>query len=291
MLKKVLIFLTLVILCVLPSCGKESRQIGKTEVFAEVGEGMHGIVFDNNGNMFIGKGKSVLRITSTGKVSSYITLDSGNQTKNTHIYGMTFGKDKNLYLAAQDRIIKITPDKKVKTVVKEDFDGLTGVSDVKFDPAGNMYVAFDNKVVKYDTLFKKTTYIDGTDVLVDIKNIYFDKDFRNIYICGFTSSNIVKYSINSKGKAVNPQVEFDAMPPFNVAIGSNDDIFASIPWGSGILMIKDKKVIKNIDGGGMKMQDPQDLAFGKKGFDEESLYVITSSRKLFKIYVGCKDVH
>lgn len=265
----------------------------EAEVFVDI-QNIHGIMFDNQGSMFISrKGNEILKVTPDANVTVFTSLDRlRDKTEKTHIWSMTSGKDNTMYVAAYDRIIKVTPDGEMETVIAEEYTGQWGACDVKLDQEGNIYVVHGVRVEKYSGSLQKTTLIDGE--IDDIKlsaavGIDFDKDYNNLYLCDVFGKKVVKYPLDSADTTNAPLiVDLVNKNPEYIAVSENNDAFASLPGGGGVVRVSPdgEKTISC----GNTLNEPFTLAFGKKGFDEEALYVV-SQGKVYKVQVGCKGAH
>ena len=261
-----------------------------TELFVEI-ENAHGIVFDNQGNMFIGKkGMEILKVTPDAEISTFATLESlDDKTEKTHIWNMALGKDNNLYAAANDRIIRITTNGKIQNLINEDYTGEWGACDVKFDAYGNMYVAHGVKVEKYDISLKKTTIIDGQkdDIrLSSAVGIGFDKDYKNLYVGDVFNNKVVRYPLNDGIVAGTSLVIRGLSSPEYIAVDNNGYAYVSLPGGGGLAELSPDGTVKPLNCEN-KLEEPTTIAFGKKGFDEDSIYAV-SKGKIFRVLVGSK---
>lgn len=266
----------------------ESLYMGKSEIFLDLDCELHGITFDNLGNMYVGKeGKNILKITPDGNVKNFVTLD--DTFNNAEIWNITMGIDGNIYAAAKSRVLKITMDGIVSTLIEGDFAGNWGICDVKFDKSGNMYAAHDNKVSKFTQGLEKTDFIDGT--LEDVKimtavGIEFDKNCENIYVGDCMGMKVLKYPVNADGTHTAPQI-FDIIPFAQYIVADEDDnAFISVP-GPNFLAKVCKDGSKEVLWCDNQLMFPQTLSFGKMGFDENSIYIVNKG-KIVKVYIGSK---
>ena len=265
----------------------DPKKEGDTELFAEIANA-HGIVFDNQGNMFISqKGTEILKVTPDADTSLFASIESlEDKTDKTHIWSMTLGKDHNIYAAANDRIIKITMDGKMQNLVKESYTGEWGACDIKFDEFGYMYIAHGTKVEKYDLSLKKSTIIDGendVESLSSVVGIEFSPDYKSLYIGDVFGNKVVRYSINEGVITGDPFVIPNLRAPEYIAADKSGNAFVSLPGGGGLAKINPDGTVTLIDCEN-KLLEPTTLAFGKKGFKEDSIYVM-SKGQIFTVYV------
>lgn len=265
----------------------------ETEIFIEIPD-IHGIIFDNQGNMFIcRKGNEILKVTPDANVNAFTSLDRlKDKTEKTNIYSMALGKDNIMYAAACDRIIKITPDGDMETLIEEDFTGQWGACDVKIDHEGNIYVVHGVKVEKYSGSLHKTLLIDGEKDKIKLSaavGIDFDKDYKNLYLGDVFGKKIVKYPLDS-GDSVREPLVLDLVykNPEYVTVSERNEAFVSLPGGGGLAKVgTDGEVTVLCED---ILKEPFTLAFGGKGFDEKSLYVV-SQGKVYRVNVGYEGTH
>ena len=259
----------------------------KTELFVEI-EKIHGILFDDEGNMYIGKeGMAVLLVKPDKSVSQFAGIENlADKTDKTHVWSFALGFDNNIYAAAGDRILKIDPDGNVHTHIKDDFEGEWGACDVKFDDKGNMYVVHGKKVEKYDRDKKKTTIVDGADGEVQLRaaiGIGFDQEYKNMYLSDLFGGKVLKYPMNSDGNLGEPKIFDGIMNPEYIAVDKKGCAFVTLPGRGGLAKINPDTSMEILTCQN-ELAEPTTLAFGKKGFDEDSLYVI-SKGKIYKVLV------
>ncbi len=276
----------------------------KATVFAELeGEVSAGIIFDNNKIMYVAKNEELLKITPDGKVSTFCSfkdLPKGLDYYFTSplIWDMTFDKDGNILAAAQDRIFKITPKGKVTTLIREDFKGFLGASGIECDKQGNMYITNGNTIDKYSPKLEKTTFIDGADKgYTSFFSLEFDSEGKNLYVTDFFTKSLLKYEIDSEGKASNTPTEIVKEPiknsgdygaPLNITFSENDNMYVSIDGMNQILKMDTSGKIEFLVLGEEAISN-HIIAFGGKGFDEESFYITTyEGKKVYEYKVGEK---
>lgn len=237
----------------------------ETEVFVEIPD-IHGIMFDNQGGMFITrKGLGILKVTPDANVTVFTSLDRlKDKTERTHIYSMALGKDNTMYAAACDRIIKITPDGDMETLIEEDFSGQWGACDVKVDREGNIYVVHGVKVDRYSGSLKKMPFIDGEKDKVKLSaavGIDFDKDYKNLYLGDVFGKKIVKYPLDSADSAREPLgIDLGNKNPEYVTVSECNEAFVSLPGGGGLAKVgADGEVTVLCED---TLKEPFTLAFG-----------------------------
>lgn len=261
----------------------EPMKYGATELYSDIHS--HATAFDSTGNLYIAKdGKKVMKITPDRTVSDIADLDAF-PTK-THIWSMEMGKDGSLYCAAQDRVLKISNDGKIATYIKEDFTGPCGVTDIEFDPNGNLYLAYDDIVARYTPALKKTIVIQGINqrpVMQWIVGIKFDPDNKYLFLTNLHGKNVARYAINRRGKAGKDFFKFDmdGFPEY-FAVSGTGDIYVSLPDGNCIRRIKKDGSVNTIECEG-KLMFPTTLALNPA---EENWLYIACRNGIYRTFIG-----
>lgn len=158
-------------------------ELDSASLFYTSGKPIHAVTFDKNGLMFLGGKLDVFTLNADKSINHFITLQDPCQ--NTIIWSMIFDKNGNLFIAANDRIVKVTPDKKQYAIIKESFSGPCGVTDLRFDKIGNLYAIYDKIVARYDSLFNKVVFVDGSKFKIPIQwgvGIEFSNDEQYLFI-------------------------------------------------------------------------------------------------------------
>ena len=152
-------------------------------LFLDAGKCIHAIAFDNNGELYVAGCQDIYRINSNKEIVHIASLT--DTTDKTIIWAMDFNTDNDLFIAAKDRIVKLDKSGKHATVIKENFDGPAGVSDVRFDKSGNLFAAYGNKIASYDSQWNKKIVVDGSKFDPTITwavGIEFDQDENYLFI-------------------------------------------------------------------------------------------------------------
>ncbi len=278
-----------------------TSSTGKAQVFTNLnGKLGGGIICDNSGNMFVSREGGLDIITPDGKTFTFCSF-SGSPRGNDYnfrspfIWGMVFDKEGNILAASQDRIIKISMDGKASTLVWDNYDGFAGASGIECDKEGNIYVTSGNKILKYDSRLKKSTFIDERkEDSVSFFSIKFDSDYKNLYAVDINSYKVFKYPVDANMIPGDPVVVLDAdrdniqLRPVNLLLGEKGNIYVCNESASKLTKIDSTGRIESIDLGGEL--STQYIAFGKKGFDEESIYcTVDNGDNIYKFSVGEKE--
>jgi hypothetical protein len=142
-------------------------MLDSASVFFQSPQEIHAIAFDHKGMLYAAGNTEVFTIAPDRTTKHFAALDHPGPA--TTIWSMTFSRNGNLYLAAHDRIVLITPGGMQQVIIQENFPGPCGATDVRFDRRGNLYVAYDNVIAKYDTSYHKSIFIDGSKFQTPIK--------------------------------------------------------------------------------------------------------------------------
>lgn len=260
----------------------DTLLIKEAGIFCEVDFPIHGIAFDNQGLMYVGGHKKIYTITPDKKIRHFTTLE--DTTGNTMIWNLRFGPDKCLFAAAKDRVLRISPTGEQNTILNEQFPGPCGVSDLRFDNNGQLFVAYDNIVAKYDTDFQKQIIIDGSQFNPPLKwivGLEFSDDFTTLYLgdCNGKQVLIVPYLSpkmieESQAFPTNWGQYFTQDDSGNVyltSLGRNSE------WPEFVMLTSEdkrvdicceKRVLQN------RKIFKKTLAWGQEGFNENAIYCI-----------------
>ena len=196
------------------------KQVKNAFLFANIGGSLHGIAFDNQNSMYVGKnGKEILKVSPEGKISPFVVIKeaSGHYIDgpgDTFIYDMEFGKDRHLYVAAEDRILKISQTGQIEILLKENFKGTWGACGIELDTKGNIYVAFDNKILKILPTGQKSIFIDGNNTdfkLEAVVGLEFDATYKYLYVCDGIrgkTGKLIRIPIRANGSSGEAKIIF-----------------------------------------------------------------------------------
>lgn len=261
-------------------------ELDSASVFYESGRQIHAITFNHNGLMFVGGKLDIFTISPDKSFKHFLTLKES--APNTIIWSMVFGSDGNLFIAANDRIVKVSPDGKQQVIIREDFSGPCGATDLRFDKQGNLYVVYDNIIARYDSSFKKTIFIDGTKFPTPIRwavGIEFSSDEQYLYIgdCGGNNAYIVPIAAEDFYK--NAKTYSTRMGQY-FARDTFGNIYMTSMGGPG--NPPEFKVFNaNLNSADIhcKHKPPQDknnfkktITFGEETFDSNAIYCIIGSK-------------
>lgn len=276
----------------------------KATVFTEInGKVTAGILFDQNKAMYVAKEDELLKVTPDGKVSTFCSFKDLSEGKDYYfssplIWDMTFDKEGNILAAAQDRILKITPEGKITIIIQEDFNGFLGASGIECDNEGNLYITNGSKIDKYTPDFVKSNFIDATAKgFSSFFSLEFNPEGNILYVTDFYSKSLLKYEISSDGtlsdtptliveEPIKNSCDFGA--PLNITFSIKGNMYVSIDGMSQIMKMDSSGAIEYIELGDNTISN-HIIAFGGKGFDEESFYITTfDGKKIYKFKVGDK---
>lgn len=270
----------------------QAESSEEPELFAAKGGIGAGLLFDDQGNMYLGTNSLLLKIRPDGSSSTFCDLGNLPFGKDYFfpspmVWDMVMDKDQNIIAAAQDSILKITPAGEVTILVQQDFIGFCGSSGLALDRQGNLYVTNGPKIIKYTPDLKASVYIDGIKSGIKNPSFFsadFDPEYKNLYLCDFNNQTLIKYPINPDGTPGQPVTlaQFPSASPLNVIFGDQGNIYVSIDLASTLLKIQPDGAQTLIPIKGAN----HIIAFGGKGFDEKSIYYTTYNGRIFKVGVG-----
>lgn len=290
------LFIGVLFLSAIPSLASKDNN-RSAEAFADFdGEVGAGIVY-YNGEFLVGTEGRILRVTPEGHVSEFCNFGKLKEGKNYYfksplVWDMVIDRENHVLAAAQDRILRIAPDGTISELLREDFRGFLGASGIELDREGNIYVTQGPKIVKYTPDLQKTVVFDGEDDFYrSLFSMRFDPDFRNLYVSDFNSKTLLRIPVDVNGQfGIVEEVIVDPIlgsgnfgAPLNIVFGDKGNIYVSIDGMGAIIKISPSGTKEFIRFQGANHY----IAFGGKGFDEESLYFTTFSGKtVYKINVG-----
>ena len=268
------------------SIASDTLVINEASLFCEVNFTIHGIAFDNQGLLYVGGEKKIFTITPNKEVKDFITLN--DTSENTIIWSLRFGPDQALYVAAKDRVVKVSPKGAQTVIMKETFPGPAGVTDLRFDHNGDLFIVYDNIVAKCDSNYQKQIIIDGSQFAPPLEwlvGIEFNSHFRKLYLgdCNGKHVHVISYlseDFIDRGRSfpTNWGQYFAQDELGNVYITS---LGSEPTWPEFVMFTPDNKRVDLY----CKIRVPQHrgnhkkaMAWGKKGFNEHAIYCIIGNR-------------
>jgi len=264
----------------------DTLVINEARLFCEVDFSIHGIAFDNQHLMFVGGGKKIYTITPDKKVEHFITLD--DTTENTMIWSLQFGPDQALYVAAKDRVLRISPEGEQTVIIKEPFPGPAGVTDLRFDQNGDLFIVYDNVLAKCDANYQKQIIIDGSQFVPPLEwlvGIEFSSHFKKLYLgdCSGKYAHVVSWLPEecideSQSFPTNWGQYFAKDNLGNVYITSLGteptwpDFVMITPDNNRVDIYSRNRVLQN------RENHKKAMAWGKTGFNEHAIYCIIGNR-------------
>lgn len=265
-----------------------AEEVEQMKVFAKGFSGADGIVVDYLGNVYVGnRNTNILsKVDKDGTVNDFVKLPC------KELLCMTVDKNNNIYAAGQNKLFNITKDGEI-TELASDF---TCADDVRLDNKGNIFVtdSFENRVYKITPDLEKSIFIDNNkDEALSaqtwyITGITFDPDYKNLYLARMEEGQIVKYSINPDGTVGTSEIIAKDLPePDHLEMDAKGNLYITIfREGSLIKIAPDGKITSICE---KKFGFATGIAFGKPGFEEESVFIADYRRNIvYKIDVGEK---
>ena len=260
----------------------DTLVINDARLFCEVNFNIHGIAFDNQELMYVGGDKKIHTITPDKEVKHFVTLN--DTTENTIIWSLRFGPDQALYVAAKDRVVKVSPKGDQTVIIKETFPGPCGVTDLRFDNNGDLFIVYDNIVAKCDSNYQRQVIIDGSQFVPEMEwlvGMEFSSDFKKLYLgdCRGKHAYVISYLSKdfidkSKSFPTNWGQYFAQDKSGNVyltSLGTNPTWpdFVMFTTESERVDLCSKNRVPQFRGNHKKA-----MAWGQKGFNENAIYCI-----------------
>ena len=247
---------------------------------ATPGYGAYAIHFDNRGLMYIvkantpGTGK-LSRVTPEGTMTDIASLSG------THIGpGLDMDKEENFYIPLGDHVVKVTPKGEVISLFTCSSMGIKRAIDLVLDSQNNIYIADDiqDKVFKIDTLLNSTVYIDnrlGREQQYSLSDIFFDPDFKNMYLVECARRRILRYPINEQGFPGTAEILYENSrigQLFNLALAEDSTIVTVPVEGKKLVIITNEGTAEYFLSDAFYVIAAR---YGGAGFDSNSIYLTT----------------
>lgn len=275
---------------------KEQQETEKSEgtgakIFAKLDGKMTsaGILFDEEQTMYVAIDKGLFKITPDGNVSPFCSFEDSPSTRNycypsPTIWDMTFDKEHNILAAAQDRILKISSAGEVTILVEEAFSGFLGTSGITCDDMGNIYFTNGSRIEKMTPELERSTFIDGSEAgYKGFFSLAFDPQKKNLYVSEWYTKLLLKYPLDEEGNVCStPTVivdnpleskQWNFGSPLNITFSESETMYVSMDGFSKIMKMTPEGEISYLELG--KDAINHIIAFGGKGFNEESIYMTT----------------
>lgn len=285
-----------------PAPASEAASPAETtaEVFVELNSSAtSGIVFNREGSMLVGGDRVIHKITPDGEVTEFCNFnDLPGAEKNYYftsprVWDMVVTGDDGVLAAAQDRILKISGTGEISTLVTKAFKGFLGASGIELDREGNIYVTDGPKIIKYDPAMEAEDFVDASELgIISFFSLKFSPDYKYLYASDFYTSSIWRIPINADGGAGTPELLVqepikNASPygaPLNMIFNEAGDLYTSLDCKQKLLRMDPSGKTEMISI--LKSGENHYIAFGGKGFDEDSIYFTSSGNsKIYKCRV------
>jgi hypothetical protein len=255
--------------------------------------GIHSIEIDNSGYMFVGSlgdnpseiGKKSLK--KIFKISPLGVIDETARIDCQFITAITSDSRGVLYFATLEelkgKVYKINNNRQITEIAS----GFSEIYSLKVDHRGNLLIGTD-KIYLINEKGEKSVFIPDKGV------IDFDKDYQNLFMGTIDGNELFRYPVcNSISTGANTFFEglkgikcLSVCPNGKIVVLSYDsrDLLTIIDNGKII-----KQIQINIDL--PKIFLPRryiltNMAVGKKGFDDYSMYITTWTGDIIKIRTG-----
>jgi hypothetical protein len=254
------------------------------EEFVKIEGLLHGIVFGENGHMYVGRnGKEILKISPDGTVILFADIKEADGhfiegPGHTFLYDMEFDSQGLLYAAAEDRILRISEDGKTETLVEQKFSGNWGACGIALDQKGGVYYSYDNKIMKLNPDGKNELFLDGGQTSPSLKaivGIEFSPDDKHLFACDgkLGSGKLVKIPVLTSGEAGPMKVIYrdDKLNTEYIAFDRESNLVIKGPWSASFIRVTENGEAETFNhveiGYGI-----QTIARGGKGFDTNAIF-------------------
>lgn len=192
----------------------------KAEVVADVGGILHGMAFDAQGRLFVGRnGNEIVEVRPDGTTRIFCRLTEpaavaddlflSSHAGQPYIWQMQFSPDGFLYVAARDRILRVSPSGQAETLLQGMFGGKFGAVNLLFDKEGRLYIANISRVYRYSPDLQREVLIDAYKDRIKLTNIVglaLDEKEEYLYVTDFdTESSVVRYPLLWDGRIGAPE--------------------------------------------------------------------------------------
>lgn len=274
----------------------------KAEVFAQLDATVTaGILFDDKGHMFVSRNGGLDMITPEGQVSAFCSYEELSTLKDYYFksplaWDMVWDEEGNILAAAQDRILKISPSGEIATLLADTFDGFLGASGLERDGEGYLYITSGSRIMKYSPDMEGKLWLEAGSLGYDsFFSLRLDPDGKQLYVTDFNSSSLIRIPILADGSAGAPELVVSepikrAKPygaPLNMVFSESGSLYASLDCRWSLLKLDAMGKTSLVDM--PRAGENHYIAFGRHGFDEQSVYFTTfDGKKIFRFPLGEK---
>jgi hypothetical protein len=143
-----------------------------------------------------------------------------------------------------------------------------------------MFVSFDNKILKIRSNGRSSIFIDGNSIdfkLEAVVGLEFDSTMKHLYVCDGKrggTGKLIRIPIQASGSPGIPEIIFkkNKYRPEYVSINKRNNIVIKGPENDSFVFLKRDLTSIIIECKNIGYAEIETIAFGKKGFNENSIY-------------------
>ncbi|NWF86181.1 MAG: SUMF1/EgtB/PvdO family nonheme iron enzyme [Bryobacteraceae bacterium] len=258
--------------------------------FATLGGELHGLAFGDTNYLYTAEqGRRVYRLNPQGdpKLLAEIKTNSAK----TYIYNLTWGKDGRLYAAARDRILAIDTNGTVSTLIQDNFTGLWGACDLRFDSQGRLYVVHGTTLSRYDTALRKENLIAyplGELPPPTLVGIEFDRSGAGFYLSYCFMRKVVHYDLSPVDGLLGTATTTGLPCPQYIAVDAAGNAYVTQPDANQVVKIATNGQ-SSVVAASARWKGPTTIAFGRGDFGSNTLYV-TAGDTIWQVRLGTEGV-
>jgi len=260
------------------------------------GESPESVTLDDNGNLYISLSNVVRRRSPDGQWSVYGTLPI-----QVFVLGIKVGPDGAVYAAStsldpsiQGAFVWRFPGAGQVAQVYAELNHAGAPNDLAFDEDDNLFVTDPRLGVIYKITAgggSPSVWLSDPSLLGNpdapalifsaqgVNGIAFDNKQKNLYVGNLDYGRILRIGINKNGSAQTPVV-FAQSPLLvgadGIAFDKKENLYVAVNAQDRLALVDDNGVVSVIAEGGL-LDAPASVAFGTKGSDKRTLYILAGA--------------